>query len=98
MWRGWSSATGCSRISPSTFGLPGLPDFLTVEDVATSYEAMSGHALRDLDFYLTYAAVQWGIVFLRTGARQVHFGEIEAPADPDSLLHHSATLEAMLAR
>jgi aminoglycoside phosphotransferase (APT) family kinase protein len=81
----------------STFELPGLPDFLRVEDVATRYESLTGYTPRDLDFYMTYAAVQWGIVFLRTGARQVHFGEIEPPEDPDTLLHHAGALEALLA-
>ena len=52
---------------------------------------------RHLDFYLTYAAVQWAIVFLRTGLRQVHFGEIEMPDDVDALLRNGEPLERMLA-
>ena len=32
-------------------------------------------------WYHVYTAVQWAIVFMRTGARQVHFGEIETPED-----------------
>ncbi|HEY1633883.1 MAG TPA: phosphotransferase family protein [Acidimicrobiales bacterium] len=79
------------------FELPGMPDFLRRDDVAEAYEALSGHRLRHLDFYLTYAAVQWAIVFLRTGLRQVHFGEIEMPDDVDGLLRNAAPLERMLA-
>jgi aminoglycoside phosphotransferase (APT) family kinase protein len=79
------------------FALPGMPDFLRRDDVAAAYESMTGHGLRDLDFYLTYAAVQWAIVFLRTGLRQVHFGEIEMPDDVDALLRNGASLERMLA-
>ena len=47
---------------------------------------------------MVYAAVQWGIVFLRTGARQAHFGEREMPADrPRSMIHNRPHLESLLA-
>ena len=39
---------------------------------------LTGIEVGDLTWYQLYDAVQWGIVFLRTGARQVRFGEIEA--------------------
>jgi aminoglycoside phosphotransferase (APT) family kinase protein len=77
--------------------LPGMPAFLRPQDVATQYEALRGHAPRDLRFYMVYAAVQWGIVFLRTGQRQAHFGERELPADPQDLLHNRPHLESLLA-
>ena len=51
---------------------PGMPNFLRREDVAARYAAGSGYEPRDLGFYETYAAVQWAIVFLRTGARRSH--------------------------
>jgi aminoglycoside phosphotransferase (APT) family kinase protein len=79
------------------FALPGLPDFMTVTDVTAQYEKLRGYAVRDLRFYLVYAAVQWGIVFLRTGQRQAHFGEREMPADPQDLLHNRPHLESLLA-
>ncbi len=85
------------EVLAATFELPGMPHFLRPEDVLTAYEAETGQALRDIDFYATYAAVQWGIVFLRTGRRQVHFGEREMPADVDDFLHNRAQLERMLA-
>lgn len=75
--------------------LPGMPDFMRAEDVVRVYEKESGTTLRDLAFYATYAAVQWGIVFLRTGQRQAHFGEIALPDDPDDLMHHRGALERM---
>jgi aminoglycoside phosphotransferase (APT) family kinase protein len=78
-------------------GLPGLPDFLRPADVASQYEALRGYAVRDLRFFMVYAAVQWGIVFLRTGGRQAHFGEREMPADPQDLLHNRPHLESLLA-
>src|SRR5437763_2723703 len=81
----------------AAFALPGMPDFLRRDDVVAAYESLAGHWPRHLDFYLTYAAVQWAIVFLRTGLRQVHFGEIEMPDDVDALLRNGESLERMLA-
>lgn len=79
------------------FGLAGMPHFLRPADTATVYEQLSGHTPGDLDPYFTLAALQWGVVFLRTGARQVHFGDIDPPEDPESLMHHREGLERMLA-
>ncbi len=78
-------------------GLPGMTHFMHADDVAATYEAATGHTPRDLAFYGTLAAVQYAIVFLRTGARSVHFGEVEAPAEVDDLLHNREPLERMLA-
>ena len=78
------------------FELPGLPDFLRRDDVATRYEALTGHTPRDLDFYTLYAALRHGIIMSRIQQRAIHFGEAEAPDDPDDLITHRATLEAML--
>jgi len=68
------------------FDLPGMPDFLRRDDVVARYVEAAGYRPRDLDFYETYSALQFAIVYLRTGTRQVHFGEREMPADPDELL------------
>lgn len=76
-------------------GLPGMPDFMRVEDVVSAYEKQSGTTLRNLAFYATYAAVQWGIVFLRTALRSAHFGEITLPDDLDELMHHRGAMEQM---
>ncbi len=78
------------------FGLPGMPGFMRGEDVAAGYEALTGHRLADLAFYGTLAALQYATVFLRTGARSVHFGEAEPPAEVDDLLHNREPLERML--
>jgi aminoglycoside phosphotransferase (APT) family kinase protein len=77
--------------------LPGMPDFLTPADVAAQYESLRGYAVRDLRFFMVYASIQWGIVFLRTGSRQAHFGEREMPDDPSELLHNRPHLESLLA-
>jgi aminoglycoside phosphotransferase (APT) family kinase protein len=78
-------------------GLPGMPEFLRREDVVARYTAASGYEPRDLDFYEVYCAVQWAIVFLRTGTRQVRFGEREMPEDRDELLYNREPLQRMLA-
>jgi aminoglycoside phosphotransferase (APT) family kinase protein len=80
----------------ATFGLAGMPHFMAPDDVAATYEQVSGHRLGDLRWYLTYAAVQYGIVFVRTGQRAVHFGEQAPPDDVDDFMHHRAQLADMI--
>ena len=81
----------------SVFEVPGVPDFLRRDEVAAYYESRTGHTPRELDFYTAYAALQYAIVFLRTGSRSVHFGEMPMPDDPDELLFNREPLERMLA-
>ena len=76
--------------------LPGMPHFLREEDVVAEYERLSGATLGDLRWYHVYNGVQWAIVFMRTGARQIHFGEIERPDDIESLFHHKPLLDRLL--
>ncbi|AUH69669.1 MULTISPECIES: phosphotransferase family protein [Gordonia] len=78
-------------------GIEGLPDFLRREDVAAEYRRQTGHAPADLDFYTTYAALIHAVVMFRIQCRAIHFGQAAEPADPDELIMHRATLEAMLA-
>ena len=78
------------------FGLPGIPGFLAFPDVASHYAAITGYQPRDPEFYEAYAALRQGIVMGRVNQRRVRFGEQEAPADPDGLVNHAATLEHML--
>lgn len=77
-------------------GLAGMPRLLRRGEVAATYEQLSGHRPQDLDFYITYAAIQWGIVVLRTGRRQVHFGERDLPDDIDKLLLNRGPLNRLL--
>ena len=77
--------------------LPGMPHFLREEEVKAEYERRAGVPLGDLHWYHLYNGVQWAIVFLRTGARQIHFGEIERPDDLESLFHHKPLLDRLLA-
>ena len=81
----------------ASMGLPGMPHFLRADDVAATYESLTGHTPHDLAWFGTYSAVQYAIVFLRTGARSVHFGEVEMPASVDDLVMNREPLERMLA-
>ncbi|GAB2886432.1 phosphotransferase family protein [Nocardioides pacificus] len=76
--------------------MPGMPHFLREEDVRATYTDLTGVETGDLTWFHVYAAVQWGVVFMRTGARQVHFGEIEMPDEVDALFHHRGLLERLL--
>ncbi len=76
--------------------LPGMPDFLREDDVRSTYAEATGVEVGELHWFQLYDAVQWGIVFMRTGARQVRFGEIEQPGDVESLMHHRQLFEQLL--
>jgi aminoglycoside phosphotransferase (APT) family kinase protein len=76
--------------------LPGLPDFLRREEVASAYEASCGRPLRNLEWFETYAALRHGIVMFRIMRRTVHFGEGEMPDDPEDSIMHRDLIERML--
>lgn len=77
-------------------GLPGLPDVLREDDVRTTYERLSGAELGDLRWFYVYSGVIWCVVFMRTGARRVHFGEMEKPEDVESLFYHGGLLRRLI--
>jgi aminoglycoside phosphotransferase (APT) family kinase protein len=77
-------------------GLPGMPGLLRRDDVAASYQRLTGYAPRDLDFYTLLAALRHGIVMFRIARRMAHFGEAELPPDVDDRIAHRRMLEAML--
>jgi aminoglycoside phosphotransferase (APT) family kinase protein len=79
------------------FGVDGIPDFLRRPDVEQCYQELSGYSLRDMDFYLTYAALRHAIVMARIKRRMIHFGEDQVPDDPDDYVLHRASLEKLLA-
>lgn len=79
------------------YSLPGMPRYLHRDDVTATYESMTGYTPRDMDWFLMYAALRHGIVMTRTAQRGVHFGERDAPEDPDDYVMHRATMERMLA-
>ncbi|MCM6774031.1 phosphotransferase family protein [Nocardia sp. CDC159] len=79
------------------FHQPGLPDYLRRAEVVSHYESLTGHTLRELDWYIVYAALRHGIVMARVKRRMIHFGEDSDTADRDNYVMHRASLEALLA-
>ena len=79
------------------FELPGLPDFMHRSDVERNYAELTGYEPRDMDFYLTYAALRHAIVMARIKRRMAHFGEDELPEELDDYVMHRASLEKLLA-
>ncbi|WP_241384143.1 hypothetical protein [Rhodococcus sp. CH91] len=52
--------------------------------------------MRDLNFYLVYAALRHGIVMSQVERRRIHFGEVDAHDDPDAYVLHRDMLERVL--
>ncbi|TQF69150.1 phosphotransferase family protein [Rhodococcus spelaei] len=77
-------------------GLPGLPDFMRREDMAARYTELTGHKCENLDYYSLYAALRHATIMFRVQARAIAFGQAQQPADPDDMILHRPTLEAML--
>ncbi|MEU2716461.1 phosphotransferase family protein [Streptomyces sp. NPDC007205] len=77
-------------------GQRGLPDLLRRDRVEARYARLTGHTPRDMDFHTLYAALRHAIVMLRIAYRQVYFGEVAVPADPDTLILHHGSLRAMV--
>ncbi|NDJ89062.1 phosphotransferase family protein [Mycolicibacter kumamotonensis] len=77
-------------------GLPGLPQVLREEDVRAGYQRLTGVELGDLHWFYVYAGLMWAIVFMRTGARRVHFGEMEKPDNPEALFYHAGLLKKLI--
>lgn len=77
-------------------GLPGLPDVMREEDVRAVYTERSGVELGDLNWFYVYSGVIWCCVFMRTTARRVRFGEMEAPDDVESLFYHGSVLKRLI--
>jgi aminoglycoside phosphotransferase (APT) family kinase protein len=77
-------------------GLPGLPEVMREDDVRDTYQRLTGVEVGDLNWFYVYSGVMWACVFMRTGARRVHFGEIEKPDDVESLFYHAGLLKRLI--
>lgn len=77
-------------------GMPGLPDFMQPADVIARYENRRGVRLGALEFFLAYAALQWAIVFLRTGRRASRFSGRPLPSDVEQLILCRPTIERLV--
>ncbi|HJQ44254.1 MAG TPA: phosphotransferase family protein [Jatrophihabitantaceae bacterium] len=78
------------------FQQPGLPDVARRVDIVETYERLSGHTLRDFDWYLMYAGLRYAIVMSQVKRRMIHFGEDTVPATPDEYVMFHPTMRAML--
>ncbi|OBK14329.1 phosphotransferase family protein [Mycobacterium asiaticum] len=76
--------------------LPGLPNVMREEDVRATYRQLIGVELGDLRWFYAYSGVMWACVFMRTGARRVHFGEAEKPDDVESLFYHAGLMKRLI--
>jgi len=81
----------------AVFELPGMPDFLQAADLCDTYEQLTGYRCNDLEWFMMHGAVQFAIVFLRTGQRAIHFGEEAQPDDIDDIIRNRAGIEQKLA-
>jgi len=78
------------------FGLPGMSDFMQRDSVIAEYEELTGHTVRNLDWFEVYAALRFAIVSIRTSKRGIAYGVMDAPNDPDDLIMFRGLLEKML--
>lgn len=77
-------------------GLPGLPEVMREDDVRATYRQLTGVEVGDLQWFYVYSGVMWACVFMRTGARRVHFGETEKPEDVESLFYHAGLMKRLI--
>jgi len=77
-------------------GMPGLPDVMREEDVRAVYTEHSGVELGDLKWFYVYSGVIWCCVFMRTTARRVRFGEMDAPEDIETAFYHGSVLKRLI--
>ncbi len=78
------------------FELPGIPDFMQRDDVARTYEQMTGRAVGPLEWFEVFAALRFAVVSIRTSTRGIAYGTMEKPDDPDDLVMFRSLLEQML--
>ena len=80
------------------YGVGGLPDLLTLDEIATIYEAETGYTPRDLDFYTVYTALRHLLITMRINLRRMHFGELVHVDDLDATIDHADLIEGLLSR
>jgi aminoglycoside phosphotransferase (APT) family kinase protein len=81
----------------TTFGLPGMTDFMQRDSVIAEYEELTGHKVENLEWFEVYAALRFAIVSIRTSKRGIAYGTMEEPEDPDDLIMFRELLRKMLA-
>lgn len=77
--------------------LPGMPHFLREDEVRETYRRLTGVELGDLTWFNVFCGVVWCAIFMRTGSRRIHFGELDRPDDFEgALFYHAALLRRLL--
>jgi aminoglycoside phosphotransferase (APT) family kinase protein len=78
------------------FGMPGMKDFMQRDAVIAEYEELTGHTVRNLEWFEVFAAQRFAIVSIRTSTRTIAYGQQEQPDDPDDLIMFRNLQEQML--
>jgi aminoglycoside phosphotransferase (APT) family kinase protein len=78
------------------FGMPGMKDFMQRDVVIAEYEELTGHTVRNLEWFEVFAAQRFAIVSVRTSTRTIAYGRQEQPDDPDDLIMFRNLQEQML--
>jgi aminoglycoside phosphotransferase (APT) family kinase protein len=78
------------------FGMPSIPGFMDRSRMIAMYEEISGHTVRNLEWFEVFAALRFAIVSVRTSTRGIAYGQMEKPDDPDDLIMFRNLQEQMV--
>jgi aminoglycoside phosphotransferase (APT) family kinase protein len=59
-------------------GVPRLEGFPSFEETVERYQALSGHAVRDLQFWQVFAGFRFGVIMIRLAQQMAHYGVMPA--------------------
>lgn len=78
------------------FEMDGMPHFMRLDDLASTYREMTGVEVHDLHWHEVYAALRHALVMVRIHARRVNFGEAAWPEDLDEAIMHHVALRGLI--
>jgi aminoglycoside phosphotransferase (APT) family kinase protein len=78
------------------FEMPGIAGFMNRHEVIATYEELTGHRVRHLEWYEVFGALRFAIVSIRTSTRGIAYGQMEKPDDPDDLIMFRGMQERMV--
>jgi aminoglycoside phosphotransferase (APT) family kinase protein len=78
------------------FEMPGIPGFMDRRELIATYEELTGHTVRNLEWYEVFGALRFAIVSIRTSTRGIAYGQMEKPDDPDDLIMFRGMQERMV--
>ncbi len=73
-----------------------LAGWLSRDRMVTLYRELTGIELGHMQWYEVFAAQRFAVVSLRTSARAIAYGDMEAAEDPDSLVMHAHLLRELM--